>query len=71
MSRILTKARTTLLAASMFGALGFGAVQALATPAEAAAPPTCNQGACNRQCEAQFGPFAAGYCENGVCQCAV
>ena len=71
MSGIYTKFRNGVLAASMLGALGFGASQALAAPAAAQAPPTCNQGACNRQCEAQFGSFASGFCENGVCMCAV
>jgi len=71
MSKILTKVRSGILAASVLGTVAFGATQALATPAEAAKAAACNQNACNRQCEAQFGPFAAGFCENGVCQCAV
>lgn len=71
MSGILTKVRNGVLAASMLGALGFGASQALAAPAEAEKAAACSQNACNRQCEAQFGPFASGFCENGVCQCAV
>jgi hypothetical protein len=31
----------------------------------------CNVQACNARCEAQYGSFAAGYCNNGVCECAV
>lgn len=31
----------------------------------------CNPIACNNRCEAQFGEFASGFCENGNCECAV
>ncbi|HEV2149703.1 MAG TPA: hypothetical protein VGR37_20045 [Longimicrobiaceae bacterium] len=72
MSRTLRKLRNGILTLGTAGALGFGAVQVFATPATAAvAVAACNQQACNSQCEAQWGPFAAGYCENGECQCAV
>jgi len=71
MSAIFTKVRNGLLAASMLGALGFGATQALAAPAAAEEAAACTQQGCNARCEAQFGPFASGFCENGVCQCAV
>jgi hypothetical protein len=70
MSTMLTRLRNGLLAASVMGMAAFGATQALATPAEAAAQPACSQGPCNKQCEAQFGPFASGRCVNGVCECA-
>ena len=70
MSAIVTKIRNGVLAASMLGALGFGATQALASPAEVEAQ-ACTQQGCNARCEAQFGPFAAGFCQNGECQCAV
>lgn len=71
MSGIATKIRNGVLAASMLGALGFGATQALASPAEAEKAAACTQQGCNARCEAQFGPFAAGFCENGECTCAV
>jgi hypothetical protein len=54
----------------MAGTLGLGAMQVFATPAQAKVA-ACNQLACNAACEAQWGPFAAGYCENGQCMCAV
>ncbi|HEX8696003.1 MAG TPA: hypothetical protein VF746_26545 [Longimicrobium sp.] len=71
MGTMFTKVRNGLLAASMMAALGFGAVQAFASPAEAQRDPTCSPGQCNKQCQAQFGPFAHGFCEMGVCNCAV
>jgi len=72
MSGIVTKVRNGAVAASLFGALGFGAAQALATPAEAAKSPTCSPGQCDKQCKAQYGSFAAGYCDPfGGCSCAV
>jgi hypothetical protein len=72
MSGIVTKVRNGLVAASLVGALGFGATQALATPAEAAKAAVCSPGQCDKQCKQQFGPFAAGYCDPfGGCSCAV
>ncbi len=71
MSTILTKVRSGILAASVLGTMAFGATMATAAPAEPEKAAACNQNACNKQCEAQFGPFASGFCENGVCQCAV
>jgi hypothetical protein len=61
-----------LFAAVLAGTLGFGATQVLAAPAPADAERVCNPIACNRQCEAMFGPFASGFCtEGGMCACAV
>ena len=71
MSRISRKIRNGILSMGMAGTLGFGAVQVFATPARAEAVLACNQPACNAACEAQYGTFAAGYCENGQCMCAV
>ncbi len=71
MSRILRNLRTSILTAGTAGALGFGLIQAFAAPSTAQAAAACVQAACNAACEAQWGPFAAGYCENGTCQCAV
>jgi hypothetical protein len=70
MSRISRKIRSGILSMGMAGTLGFGAVQVFATPARAEVA-ACNQLACNAACEAQWGQFAAGYCENGECMCAV
>lgn len=71
MSGLAKRLRNGLLTASVLGTLGFGGMQALASPAEAA-PPTCNPAQCDRQCKQQFGSFAAGYCDPfGGCSCAV
>jgi len=72
MSGIATKVRNGIVAASMLGALSFGAAQALAAPAAPSRPPTCNPGQCDKQCKAQFGSFASGFCDPfGGCTCAV
>jgi hypothetical protein len=70
MSRISRKIRNGILSMGMAGTLGVGAMQVFATPAQAEVA-ACIQPACNAACEAQWGPFAAGYCENGQCKCAV
>jgi hypothetical protein len=70
MSRISRKIRYGILSMVMAGTLGLGAMQVFATPAQAEVA-ACVQPACNAACEAQWGPFAAGYCENGQCMCAV
>jgi hypothetical protein len=70
MSRISRKIRYGILSMAMAGTLGLGAMQVFATPAQAEVA-ACVQPACNAACEAQWGPFAAGYCENGQCMCAV
>ena len=72
MSGIATKIRSGVLAALMLGALGFGATQALASPGEAEKAAACTQQGCNARCEAQFGPFASGFCDPELgCVCAV
>jgi hypothetical protein len=72
MTTMTTRVRNGLAAASLLAALGFGGTQALARPAVAQAPPTCNPAKCDKDCKAQFGPFAAGYCDPfGGCSCAV
>jgi len=72
MSTISTKLRNGLVAASLATTLGFGGMQALAHPAEAQAPPTCNPAKCDKDCKARFGSFAAGFCDEfGGCSCAV
>lgn len=72
MTGIAAKVRSGLVAASLLGALGFGAAQALAAPPEPERDPTCSPGRCDRQCKAQFGPFASGFCDEfGGCSCAV
>jgi hypothetical protein len=72
MNTMMTKVRNGLLAASVLGTLGFGATQALATPAEEAKAAACTQQGCNARCEAQFGEFASGFCDPVEgCICAV
>ena len=72
MTGIATKVRNGLVAASLLGALGFGATQALATPAAPSKAAVCSPGQCDKQCKAQFGPFASGFCDPfGGCSCAV
>ena len=69
---IVTKVRNGVMAAALVGALGFGATQALATPAEPAKDSACSPGKCDKQCKEQFGPFAGGFCDPfGGCSCAV
>lgn len=62
----------------MLGVLGFGAAQALASPAEAAARATCTRqqsDQCRAECWALYGRFAQSSCvDNGPfgvsCSCA-
>ena len=68
MKRTITRG---FFAAVLAGTVTFGAAQAFAAPAPADAERACNPQGCNARCEAMFGPFASGFCENGVCQCAV
>ena len=70
MKRTITRG---FFAAVLAGTLGFGATQALAAPApaEGDAARACNPTGCNAWCQGRHGPFAAGFCEGGVCYCAV
>lgn len=71
MGTIFTKARNGLLAASVLATLGFGAAQAFARPADPQEAQVCAPGRCDRECKERFGSFASGFCEMGVCTCAV
>ena len=69
MKRILAR---RCLAAVLAGTLGFGAAQALASPAPARpAEAACIDEVCNRHCEIRFGPFASGRCLDGSCVCGI
>lgn len=69
MSGIGRKVRGGLLAASVLGALGFGAAEAFARPAEDEAARRCNPTGCSRSCEARLGPLAVGFCLENDCVC--
>ena len=72
MSAAIARMRNGLFALAMAGVLGFGASQALAAPSDPVRPPDCSPGQCDRQCKAQFGSFASGFCDPfGGCSCAV
>ena len=72
MKSILKELRGGILALGVSGALGFGVLHAFAAPSTASAAAACNQPACNSQCEAQYGEFASGWCnEAGECECAL
>ncbi|HEX8693878.1 MAG TPA: hypothetical protein VF746_15760 [Longimicrobium sp.] len=71
MSGIARKVRGGLLAAGVLGALGFGAAEAFARPAEDEGPPDCNPTSCNAMCQGRFGPFASGECIDNMCLCAI
>lgn len=65
-----------VFAAALLGALGFGATQALASPATAAARTTCSReqfDQCRAECWAQYGRFAQTTCSSGpwgvTCSC--
>ena len=67
MMRSIRTARRGVLGLAFAGALGFGASQALATPAAAMAAPSCDT-LCNRVCQAAG--FIGGFCGDGVsCSC--
>ena len=67
MTRSIHKVRSGLLGLAVAGALGFGATQALAEPAPAAAADSCDT-LCNRVCRAAG--FIGGFCGDGVsCSC--
>lgn len=60
--------RRGVFAAAVLGTLGFGATQALATPAASAAPPTCNEQQCDRTC--RDAGFSGGFClDRTSCNC--
>lgn len=66
MTRTIRKVRRGVLGLAVAGALGFGASQALAEPAPAAAA-SCDT-ICNRVCRAAG--FIGGFCGDGVsCSC--
>ena len=64
-------ARRAVLAGVVAGSLGFGAVQALARPAEAqAAARACTAASCDDYCKSRYGPEAIGRCSTtGFCRC--
>lgn len=68
MSGIGRKVRGGLFAAGVLGALGFGAAEAFARPAEDVAD-RCNPTGCSRSCEARLGPLGVGFCLEGQCVC--
>lgn len=65
--RSIRTVRRGVLGLAFAGALGFGASQALASPAPAAAEQSCDT-VCNRACRAAG--FIGGFCGGGVsCSC--
>ena len=67
MMRSIRTVRRGVLGLALAGALGFGASQALASPAAAPAAPSCDT-LCNRVCQAAG--FIGGFCGDGVsCSC--
>lgn len=57
-----------LLSAAVTAALGFGAQQALASPAASGSRAACDEGACDYWCITQQNANV-GYCVNGSCLC--
>ena len=71
MKKAIHRARAALLAAMTAGALGFGAVQAMASPAPPAPrPAVCDEEACDLFCLLVTG-YSAGTCRSGWCLCAI
>jgi hypothetical protein len=67
MMRSIRTMRRGVLGLAFTGALGFGASQALASPAAPAAAQSCDT-VCNRVCRAAG--FIGGFCGDGVsCSC--
>jgi hypothetical protein len=70
MRKSLNLVRTAVLAAGTAAALGFGARQALAKPAAAAASRACTASNCTTYCQSTYGPDAIGRCSpSGACRC--
>ncbi|HEX8693307.1 MAG TPA: hypothetical protein VF746_12850 [Longimicrobium sp.] len=62
--------RRGLFAAGLAATLGFGAVQALASPARADAGfRGCTQDSCEKKCQTQYG--VSGFCEGRGCRCFI
>jgi hypothetical protein len=61
--------RRGVFAAGLAGALGFGAVQALASPTARTCDRAgrCDPEACERKCQTQFG--VSGFCTGRGCWC--
>jgi 2-methylcitrate dehydratase PrpD len=57
-----------LSAAFIAGALGFGAVQAVASPA-VATEAACSLVTCRQACTAQYGEGTMASCSTGYCVC--
>lgn len=67
MMRSMRTVRRGVLGLAFAGAMGFGASQALASPAPRAAEQSCDT-LCNRVCRAAG--FIGGFCGDGVsCSC--
>ncbi|HEX8904773.1 MAG TPA: hypothetical protein VF771_08030 [Longimicrobiaceae bacterium] len=72
MKRTLNLVRAAVLAAATVAALGFGAQQALAGPAQADFARICSIDSCTAYCQAAYGPEASGKCTaSGVCICLI
>jgi hypothetical protein len=70
MRRTLNFVRAAVLPAAIAAALGFGAQQALAGPAQAESARACTIAGCTAKCQASGGPEASGKCTpQGVCIC--
>lgn len=74
MTTMTIRLRNALFAACTAVALGFGATQAAASPAEQAprGERTCSLSQCSQYCRYQWctpGFRCYGYCEGGVCYC--
>jgi hypothetical protein len=71
MKRTLNLVRTAVLAVGTAAALGFGARQALASPADAGAGSrSCTASSCTSYCQSVYGPDSIGRCSpSGACLC--
>ncbi|HEX8691527.1 MAG TPA: hypothetical protein VF746_03735 [Longimicrobium sp.] len=63
MTKAMRRTRRWALGAGVACALGFGAAQALATPARESPPDTCNIRQCRDACQGHGG------CVGGMCVC--
>lgn len=73
MNRSITMVRQALLGLACTVSLGFGAVQAFATPGEAARVPLCsvndpNSTVCNSECRKKG--YAGGWCDPSYTYCS-
>lgn len=65
----MKKMAKAVFALGVLSSLGFGAGQALAAPAEKAAP-TCDPARCDERCK-RSSPNLVGRCLGPICECMV